>query len=325
MARALELAVDPGAPFGENPRVGCVIADANGDIVGEGFHAGAGTPHAEVVALAQAGARARGGSAYVTLEPCAHIGRTGPCTQALLDAGIARVIFAQSDPNPEAAGGAEILAAAGVEVLANVLEEEALQVNREWTFALTHGRPFVTLKMAMSLDGRVANPDGSRRQLTGSESMRDVAELRSRVQAVLVGTHTAIVDNPQLTARTADGGLRPNQPLRVIVGVRPLPDGLNVLNQDAPTWVAPTRDLNGVLIELGARGIRHVLVEGGPTIAAALLDQGLVEELRWYVAPVLLGAGPVAVTPSFDGGEMAFEIQDVQTIGADIRIIAHRK
>lgn len=324
MARALELAEDDDAPYGENPRVGCVIADVNGVIVGEGFHRGAGTPHAEVVALEQAGQRARGGSAYVTLEPCNHAGRTGPCTTALIDAGVSRVIYGQSDPNPKAAGGAQVLKDAGIEVLGNVLSDEASAINREWSFAVTNGRPFVTLKMAVSLDGRVANPDGSRRSISGSESRRDVAELRSRVQAILIGARTAVVDDPSLTARYPDGTLMSTQPLRVVVGMRELFSGLTLFNEDAPTLVLATHDPSVVMSELAQRNIRHVLIEGGPTVASSFLNADLVDEVLWYCAPTMIGEGPLALGEN-SGVAREFNIARVQTIGEDLKITANRK
>lgn len=316
MARALELAEH--SPFGENPRVGCVIADATGSIVGEGFHRGAGHPHAEVEALADAGGRGRGGTAYVTLEPCAHTGRTGPCTQALIDAGIARVVFGQRDPNPDAAGGADVLGRAGVEVLPEVLADEAAALNREWAFAVQHGRPFVTLKLAASLDGRVANPDGSRRQLTGPAAMADVHGLRARVGAIVVGAATVEIDDPSLTARWADGALREVQPFRVVMGRRDLADGLAVFNADAPTIRYRDEDPGSVLAKLFELGVRHVLLEGGPRLAASFLSQRLVDEVWWYCAPVMIGAGPRALP----GAAAAFAILDVQTIGDDVRIVA---
>jgi len=195
MDRAVELATDPRAPLGENPRVGCVILDSSGEFLSEGFHAGAGTPHAEVVALQAAGRAAAGGTAIVTLEPCRHTGRTGPCTRALIDAGIARVVYAQSDPTDAASGGAAELRAAGIEVIAGVQEAAAREVNAEWTIAVTRARPFVTAKLAVSLDGRVAGYGGQRVQLTGALAQRYAHELRARVQAIITGTGTVLADD----------------------------------------------------------------------------------------------------------------------------------
>ena len=316
MTRALELAAL--SPFGENPRVGCVITDASGVIVGEGFHHGAGHPHAEVEALKVAGARARGGSAYVTLEPCAHTGRTGPCTSALIEAGVARVIYGQFDPNPIAKGGAQVLRDAGLDVLPEVLADRAFALNREWSFAVAHGRPFVTLKLAASLDGRVANADGSPRQLTGAVAAADVHELRSRVGAIMIGAGTAIADNPRLTARTADGALASRQPIRVVMAARTLPQDLAVFEADAPTLIITDQNPHAALARLYAEGVRHVLLEGGPTLAGSFLEEGLVDEVWWYCAPITLGSGPFALA----GVEMEFEIEHVHTMGEDLKLVA---
>lgn len=316
MSRALELA--ERSPFGENPRVGCVITNADGDVVGEGFHRGAGHPHAEIDALAAAGPAARGGSAYVTLEPCAHTGRTGPCTQALIDAGVSRVIFGQRDPNPIAAGGAEVLRDAGIDVLADVLGDDAAAVNREWSFAVRAGRPFVTLKLAASLDGIVANADGSRRQITGPEAIADVHALRQRVGAIVVGTGTVQADNPQLTARSADGALAPTQPIRVVMGTRTLPADLAVFDDAAPTIRIAERHPRSALAMLFDVGVRHVLLEGGPQLAASFIAERLVDEVWWYCAPIMLGSGPCALA----GVGVSLHVLNVQTIGDDVRIIA---
>ena len=217
--RALELAV-LGPLADPNPRVGAVIVDRDGAVVGEGHHRGAGTPHAEVDALARAGERARGGTAYVSLEPCNHTGRTGPCARALLEAGVARVVHAQSDPGALTGGGADTLRAAGVEVVGGVLMDEALALNRAWTFAIVHGRPMVTWKFAATLDGRSAAADGSSAWITGPLARADVHDLRAECDAVLVGTGTVLADDPHLTVRHADGTPRGRQPLRVVMGRR---------------------------------------------------------------------------------------------------------
>ena len=223
MREALALAQSPDAPFGENPRVGCVLVAPDGEVVGRGHHRGAGTPHAEVVALADAGARAAGATAVVSMEPCRHTGRTGPCTQALLDAGVRAVVYGQPDPTEQGGGGGDVLRAAGVDVHGGVLADEARAVNEEWTFAVVHGRPFVTWKCAASLDGRVAGADGGPTSITGAASRADVHDLRSRVGAIIVGTGTVLVDDPLLTVRRP-GGPVPTPPLRVVVGSRPIPD-----------------------------------------------------------------------------------------------------
>src|SRR4051812_43769812 len=201
MARALELAATPGVPLGPNPRVGCVLLDDSGATVAEGHHRGAGSPHAEADALARAGERARGTTAVVTLEPCAHTGRTGPCAVALRDAGVRRVVFAQADPNPVAAGGGVLLREAGIEVEEGLRRDDARALNRTWTFAVEHGRPFVTWKFATTLDGKSAAADGTSRWITSHAARVDAHRLRALCDAMLVGTGTVEVDDPALTVR----------------------------------------------------------------------------------------------------------------------------
>ena len=322
--RALELAV-LGPLADPNPRVGAVILDRDGAVVGEGHHRGAGTPHAEVDALAGAGERARGGTAYVSLEPCNHTGRTGPCARALLDAGVARVVHAQYDPGALTGGGADTLRAAGVEVVGGVLKDEALAVNRAWTFAIVHGRPMVTWKFAATLDGRSAAADGSSAWITGPVARADVHDLRAECDALLVGTGTVLADDPHLTVRHADGTLRGRQPLRVVMGLRPLKSTARVLDTASPTLLLPTRDPAEALAALFGREIRHVWLEGGPTLAAAFLRAGLVDEVVTYLAPALLGSGPAAVgdlgIPSIDR-TLRLTVRDVRTLGPDLRIRA---
>ena len=295
MRRALDLAATPGVPLGPNPRVGCVLLDDAGVTVAEGFHRGAGTAHAEADALARAGAAARGTTAVVTLEPCNHTGRTGPCAQALLDAGVRRVVHAQADPNPVARGGADTLRAAGVDVASGLLEDEARALNRTWTFAMDHGRPFVTWKLATSLDGRSAAADGTSRWVSSTASRHDTHRLRALADTMLVGTSTVLVDDPLLTVRDPDGTPLPHQPLRAVMGVREVPSTSRVLNDDAETVLLRTRDVREALTELFARDRQHVFLEGGPTLAAAFLQAGLVDEVVAYVAPMMLGAGRSAV------------------------------
>ncbi|MCB0894464.1 MAG: bifunctional diaminohydroxyphosphoribosylaminopyrimidine deaminase/5-amino-6-(5-phosphoribosylamino)uracil reductase RibD [Nocardioides sp.] len=295
MRRALALAATPGVPLGPNPRVGCVLLDDAGATVAEGFHRGAGSPHAEVDALARAGDRARGSTAVVTLEPCNHTGRTGPCAQALADAGVRRVVFAQPDPNPTAAGGAATLLAAGIEVEAGLLVDDARAVNRSWTFAVEHGRPFVTWKFATTLDGRSAAADGTSRWVSSAAARLDTHRLRSLCDVMLVGTHTVEVDDPLLTVRDDDGAPLPQQPLRVVMGERDLDPRRRIFNADAETLHLRTRDPHRALAELYARDRQHVFLEGGPTLASAFLRAGLVDQVVAYVAPMLLGAGRSAV------------------------------
>src|SRR4051794_34286737 len=222
MVRALELAATPGVPLGPNPRVGCVLLDDTGATVAEGHHRGAGSPHAEADALARAGARARGTTAVVTLEPCAHTGRTGPCAVALREAGVRRVVFAQADPNPVAAGGAALLREGGIHVESGLLLDQARALNRVWTYAVEHGRPFVTWKFATTLDGRSAAADGSSRWVSSRAARLDTHRLRALCDVMLVGANTVAVDDPLLTVRDEHGQPLDHQPLRVVMGERDL-------------------------------------------------------------------------------------------------------
>lgn len=296
MQRALLLAASPDVPLWPNPRVGCVLLAPDGTVVGEGYHRGAGTPHAEIDALESAGDRARGATAVVTLEPCNHTGRTGPCAEALIKAGIAKVVVAQRDPNPVAEGGLESLAEAGVEIDHGLLVDDARALNRAWTFAHEHGRPFVTWKFATTLDGRSAASDGSSRWVTSATARRDTHVLRALCDTMLVGTNTVEVDDPQLTVRDADGQPLPNQPLRVVMGERDLAADRRILDDAAETVHLRTRDpLEGLKTLYADHGRHHVFFEGGPTLAAAFLKAGMVDEVIAYVAPMLLGSGKSAV------------------------------
>lgn len=327
MQRALD-AARLGPEADPNPRVGCVVTDRDGRVVGTGHHRGAGTPHAEVDALARAGAAARGGTAVVTLEPCDHTGRTGPCTGALLSAGVSAVRYAVADPDPLATGGAARLAAAGVDVAVEAdpaLRAAAEDLNATWLHARRTGRPWVTWKTASTLDGRTAADDGTSRWITGEAARADVHALRARVGAVLVGTGTVLADDPALTVRDADGRPAARQPLRVVAGRRPVPDRARVRDGAAETLVLPTHDPHEVLAALTGRGVHHVLLEGGATLAAAFLRAGLVDEVVHYVAPVLLGAGPATVAGLGVGtiaGALRFETTDVAVLGGDVRITA---
>ena len=318
MREALALAESPEAPHGENPRVGCVILDERGDVVGRGFHRGAGTPHAEVVALADAGELAGGGTAVVTLEPCRHVGRTGPCTDALIRAGVSRVVVAQADPTDVAGGGAGVLRSAGIEVVEGVLAGHAAAVNEEWTFAVTHGRPLVTWKAAISLDGRVAGPDGGPTAITHQAARDEVMRLRARVGAIIVGTGTALTDDPALTVRAPARVVGP-PPLRVVMGSRSLRAGSRLLDDSAPTLLTAERDPATVLAVLYQRGVRHALLEGGPVLARAFLEAGVVDRVVWYVAAVVLGDGPVALPP-LARGPVGVDVTDSYAVGEDVCI-----
>ncbi len=299
MQRALRAAASPDAPPGPNPRVGCVILSADGDVLAEGHHRGTGTAHAEVDALANlatTGASARGASVLVTLEPCNHQGRTGPCVQALLDAGVAEVIYAQDDPTEQAGGGAAALEAAGVRVRRGLCAQEAACLNRPWLLAVTRGRPMVTWKLAATLDGRIAAADGTSQWITPVAARHDAHRLRRQCDAIMVGTGTALADDPALTVRDEAGQPAPAhlQPLRVVVGSRSLPPTSRVLADDR-YLLLPDHDPRAVLTVLAEREIRHVLLEGGPTLATAFLRAGLVDQVVAYTAPALLGTGPAAL------------------------------
>jgi diaminohydroxyphosphoribosylaminopyrimidine deaminase/5-amino-6-(5-phosphoribosylamino)uracil reductase len=324
MRRAIALAEHGLGATSPNPIVGCVVLDPGGAVVGEGFHAHAGGPHAEVVALGAAGDRARGGTAVVTLEPCRHTGRTGPCTEALADAGIARVIFAVADPNPAAAGGAGWLTAAGVEVVGGVLADEAARSNEAWLHRVRTGRPFVTWKYAATLDGRAAAADGTSQWITGEAARLDVHLLRSHSDAIVVGVGTALADDPWLTVRST-GPAAPRPPLRVVVGRRPLPPSARVLDAAAPTLLLDEHDPALVLKALAERDVVSVLLEGGPTLAGAFAAAGLVDRVVGYVAPALLGAGAPALGDAgitTIAGALRLRVDDVRLIGDDVRIIA---
>ena len=293
MRRALRAAASPDAPPGPNPRVGCVILSADGDVLAEGHHRGAGTAHAEVDALANlaaAGASAQGATVVVTLEPCNHEGRTGPCVQALLSAGVAEVIYAQDDPTQQAGGGAATLEAAGVRVRRGLCSQDTARLNRPWLLAVTRGRPMVTWKLAATLDGRIAAADGTSQWITPVAARHDAHRLRRQCDAIMVGTGTA------LTVRDEAGQPAPAhlQPLRVVVGSRSLPPTSRVLADDH-YLLLPDHDPRAVLAVLAEREIRHVLLEGGPTLATAFLRAGLVDQVVAYTAPALLGAGAAAL------------------------------
>ena len=323
MAMAIEAARTPVRRPHPNPRVGAVVLSSDGDTVGVGYHRAAGGPHAEVEALAAAGDAARGGTIVVTLEPCAHVGRTGPCTAAVAEAGIARVVFAQEDPTAEAGGGGAVLASWGIEVNGGLMSDEAEALNPYWTFAQHHGRPFVTWKVASTLDGRVAASDGTSRWITGAEARADVHGLRAEVDAVLVGTGTALTDDPSLTVRDGDGHLSAVQPLRAVMGMRPIPDTAQVRDSSAEFVQLFTTDPVAALVELAARDVHHVLLEGGPRLAAAFLRAGMIDSIRWYIAPALLGNGAPAIADLGIGtidDIRRFRVVECALVGTDVRL-----
>lgn len=292
MRVALQLATQ--GVRGANPLVGAVAVDPHGTILATGFHRGAGTAHAEADAIANAardGVDLVGATMYVTLEPCNHVGRTGPCAQALIEAGISRVVYAADDPHDIASGGARTLRAAGVRVEPGILADDAEALNERWFAAVRSRRPFVTLHMAQTLDARIAAEDGTSQWITCPESLADNHALRARIDAILVGSQTVAIDDPRLTARSSEGTLHEHQPLRAVMGLRDVPEGAAVRGDDGRFRHLRTQDPAEALAALFDLGARHVMVEGGSRIIAAFLAAGLVDELIVYQAPLILGSG----------------------------------
>ncbi|MEY4078795.1 MAG: bifunctional diaminohydroxyphosphoribosylaminopyrimidine [Actinomycetota bacterium] len=321
MSRALELAL-LGPAWGVNPQVGCVILDAEGEIIAEGWHRGAGTAHAEVDALSKLEVVPAGATAVVTLEPCNHTGRTGPCAQALIAAGISRVVFASSDPGATSGGGAQTLRDAGVEVVGGVLESTASEQGRVWLTANRLQRPFVTVKWASSIDGRAAANDGTSKWISGEESRADCHLMRSEVDAILVGTGTVLDDDPELTARKPNGELYEQ---RVVVGNREIPAGARVLNDRAETVQLRTHSIHGILAALWQEGIKHVLIEGGPMVASQFVRLGLADQFIFYLAPMLLGGERTAIRQlgiETMADAKHLEFVEIKTLGDDIFVRA---
>ena len=355
MDRAISLAREGLFTADPNPRVGCVIAQGP-EVVGEGWHVRAGEPHAEINALRDAGARARGATAYVSLEPCSHTGRTGPCADALVEAGIARVVAAMVDPNPEVSGGGLArLRDAGIQTRSGVRETEAEALNPGYVMRMRHGRPWVRVKMAMSLDGRTALASGESRWITGREARHDVHRLRARSSAMLTGIGTVLEDDPALTSRLHDFGetREIEAPLKVALDstLRTPPDArllappgrcLIVHGEGCAERAAALErqgaellrlpgaqgdvDLPGLLAVLGERGINEVTAECGPTLAGALVAAKRVDEFVVYFAPVLLGDAArglftlPAITRMAD--KIPLDIRSVESIGRDWRVTA---
>jgi diaminohydroxyphosphoribosylaminopyrimidine deaminase/5-amino-6-(5-phosphoribosylamino)uracil reductase len=357
MSRALALAERGLNTTDPNPRVGCVLVRA-GEIVGEGWHQRAGEAHAEITAIRAAGARADGATAYVSLEPCHHHGRTGPCSEALLLAGVRRVVAAMTDPDPRTAGqGLEALRRAGIEVVCGLLEDQALALNPGFVMRHTRGRPYIRIKMAASLDARTAMAGGESQWITGAAARRDVQRLRARSSAILTGIGTLLADDPSLGVRAAELGeeVAFQQPLRVVLDRRlRTPGDARLLREPGATLIATliatrsshahTRQalmdagaeildlsdddsaLTALMAALAARGINEVLVEAGATLCGALLEAGLVDEIVLYVAPILLGdaARGLFHLPNIRtlAQGLKLEVVDVQAVGEDWRITA---
>ncbi|MBH2033053.1 MAG: bifunctional diaminohydroxyphosphoribosylaminopyrimidine deaminase/5-amino-6-(5-phosphoribosylamino)uracil reductase RibD [Pseudomonadales bacterium] len=355
MARALELARKGHYTTHPNPRVGCVIV-SDGQIVGEGWHVRTGEPHAEVHALRAAGDKARGATAYVTLEPCSHHGRTPPCADALVNAGVARVVAAMQDPNPSVAGrGMQRLAQAGISIESGVLEGEARKLNQGFLKRMEHGLPFVRVKLAMSLDGRTAMESGESQWITGPAARSAVQRLRAEASVVLTGADTVLADNARLTVRADELGLDAEQTAQVMsrLPLRVLIDGRLRVPLDAPFFKAGPAlvatcmaieeqyangpeclivagsdgqvDLRKLLVELAARGVNDVLVEAGPRLAGAFAQQGLVDEFQIFIAGKFLGssARPLLDWPLAqmkDAPEL--KITEIRAVGDDWRVTA---
>lgn len=329
MRLAIEAAEAVRGTTSPNPPVGAAVLDAHGQLVAVGATEPPGGPHAEVVALRAAGSRAAGGTVVVTLEPCAHHGRTPPCVRALVEAGVAAVHFAVADPNPVAGGGAGHLRDAGIEVHSGLLADEVERGPlRAWLHYARTGRPHVTWKLASTLDGRVAASDGTSRWITSPESRADVHAMRAKADAIVVGTGTALADDPALTVRNGAGspaGSAPRQPLRVVVGRRELPPTARLLDGSAETLRLATHDPAEVAAVLAERGVVDVVLEGGPTLAGAFVAAGHVHRVLAYVAPALLGAGPAALGDAgltTIGDALRLRIEDVTMVGPDVRISA---
>ena len=327
MRRAFALA-KKGPLVNENPQVGCVLVTDDGVVVAEGFHRGAGSDHAEVAALTLL--RAKGISpvgltAVVSLEPCRHVGRTPACAATLVEAGISRVVYSVADPGGESSGGGQFLLDNGVEVIGGVLALEGHDLLRHWHTAMVHKRPFVTVKWAQSLDGRIAADDGTSQWITSPETRARVHQDRADHGAIIVGTETALVDDPALTARIDNDTLYPSQPHAVVIGTRELPDTALVRSHPAGFSHFPTHNLSEVLSTLFERGIRSCYVEGGATLIAAFVTAGLVDEFHITMGPLLLGGKKVALT---DIGvttltdALTLDIVDFYVTGGDIRVVA---
>ena len=354
MQMALRLAARGRGRTSPNPMVGCVLVN-QGTPVGLGWHQRAGEAHAEVLALRNAGDRSNGATAYVTLEPCAHHGRTPPCADALIAAGVSRVVAAMQDPDARTAGrGFAALRDAGVSVEVGILEDEAHRLNEAYVHHRTTGRPFVTYKAGLTLDGRTAAVDGSSRWITGEPARRDAHELRAGSDAICAGVGTVLADDPQLTARGVNVPAgRP--PLRVVVDSRArTPTWARVLSPDAPTVVftaagdaepgvvalkeagaevisAPEEDgrvcLPDMLRCLGDRGIVSLLLEGGPTLAGSFASERLIDKFVFYLAPKLLGASPAGALRGWAAASIDEAIQmgidEVRRVGPDLKVVAY--
>lgn len=326
MRQALELSLR-GPATGVNPRVGCVILDPSGRVIAEGWHLGAGTPHAEIVALRSLPAGgAAGATVVVTLEPCNHVGRTGPCSEALIEAGVSRVVYGVGDPGYASRGGADRLRSAGIEVTSGVLADEIGALLDDWLVAARLGRPFVSLKWASSLDGRIAAADGSSRWITGTTARQRVHEQREASDAIVVGIGTILADDPSLTARGDAGELLSTQPVPVVIGLRDVPADAAIGRHPHAFVHVRTHDVREALGDLHRRGFRRVYVEGGPALSSAFIAAGLVDEYFVFLAPTLVGGprtavGDIGVNTLDD--QRRLTIDRVEILGPDLLVVAH--
>ncbi len=299
MQRAIALSEQGLGKTAPNPIVGAVIIDDDVTVIGEGFHDRMkSNDHAEVVAIANATKNLKGATIIVTLEPCNHSGSTGPCTQAIIDAGISTVVFAVNDPNSVASGGADRLRSAGIKVVEGVLKEEAAYANRAWLMKIKKNRPFFTWKVATTLDAKIAATDGTSKWITNETSRADVQILRRQADAILVGTNTVITDDPHLIPRGDFAGYSHN-PIRVICGEQELPKDAKIFDSAAQTVVVKSKDLDLLVEKLNELEINQVFVEAGMTLASAMVDHCLMDELVIYQAPTLLGSGKPFFTLNF--------------------------
>ncbi|SJN28763.1 Diaminohydroxyphosphoribosylaminopyrimidine deaminase / 5-amino-6-(5-phosphoribosylamino)uracil reductase [Microbacterium esteraromaticum] len=324
MLRAIEIASN--GPRGLNPQVGAVILSADGELLAEGWHGGAGTPHAEIEALsALTPEQTHGATAVVTLEPCNHTGRTGPCALALIDAGISRVVFALDDPGAISSGGAARLRAAGVDVASGEQADAARLLMADWLVVQHLGRPHITVKWAQSLDGRAAASDGTSQWITGPAARADVHRRRADADAIIVGTGTVLADDPALTARDGDARY-PTQPVPVVIGSRETPSDAALRQHPHAPLFYRTHDLTAVVDNLRERGIQRVFVEGGPTLASAFIAAGLADTVLAYIAPVLLGGDRLALTDVGVGtivDARRLQVDEWMPLGDDMLAIAH--
>ena len=327
MQRAIALSEKGLGKTSPNPIVGAVIIDDAGNLIGEGFHDRMNSKdHAEVVAIANAnqnGNKINGATIVVTLEPCNHSGSTGPCTQAIINAGISTVVFAVNDPNSVASGGAEALRAAGIKVIEGVLKAEAAYANRAWLMKIKKNRPFFTWKVATTLDAKIAATDGTSKWITNETSRADVQVLRRQADAILVGTNTVITDDPHLIPRGEFPGYAHN-PIRVICGEQDLPKDAQVFDSAAQTVVVKSKDLDLLVAELNKLEINQVFVEAGMTLASAMVDHCLMDELVIYQAPSLLGSGKPFFTfdfPSTISNQMRLDHISTVVLDGDVKSV----